>query len=521
MNIDPLSSSAASDVDAGRPTNSLVGKTSWSAIASATTILTSAVSSVLVARLLGPAGSGEISYSLWLTYTILTVSGLGISQAVTRYLAEMDGAGRGQQAKAVGRWLVRRGALLMAVGIVLLVGVEWTRGASRPTPAVLVVVVALYLAQGLMGLFTALLAGLQEFRRATRITLWASLIQVVTVCAGALTGGVAGATAGYLGGALLPGMACLKFAVGHAAKPEPALRERMRYFAYHSWVATTVSLVLWSRTEVFFIERYWGAHEVGMFTIGLSLAQLATQGPLLIGSALVPHFAQLAGARDLRRLGETYAALTRFVAFLVFPICLCLAALCPILVPRIYGAAFAPAVRNVTVLVAASAVGATASIGSAAMYAMERARFIAMIGSGGAIVGMIAFAIVIRDHGAVGAVWVRILVQLVMVSIGTVYIAYEMRLPVPFKDVVRIALSAAIAATPGVAASFARANVSALIWAMPLMCASYLVAVRATRVLGAADARLLGQVADRLPWPLGKGLSRLVGYVAASPVTIS
>lgn len=506
--VEPLSTGPAS-----RP-RSLTHKTAWSSLASLTSIASFAVCNIVIARLLGPAGTGETAYALWLSTTAITLFALGMPQTITRFLAELEGAGRAGDAAQVGRWLVRRGYLGLLFGIAAVLGVEWSRGTSRPDAPTLALVAALFLTQGAGVLHTAVLAGRQQFRTTSALNLVASVLQLSAIITGSVFAGLRGALAGYVAGALVLAVAGVRFALGPIQRPEPAIWRRIRGYSFHVWAAMSVSLVLWSRTEVFFIERWWGRHEVAMFTIGLTVAQLATQGPLLLGSALVPHFAELYGAGDEARIASTYRALTRVIAFLVFPLCFVTAAASPILVPLLFGAAFAPAISNAAILIAVSAIGAVGSISSSLTQATERARFIAISGSLGAVVGLIAFSVAIPTWGAAGAAWTRAGLQIVLVAWGLWYVTTAIRARAPLRELFGIAVSAGVASAPAALVSLTKLGVPGLCAALPPTIALYLVGLRITRSIDRGDLVSLERIAKRLPAPAARILTVTVRLVS-------
>ena len=73
-------------------------KSLWSAIASAFVTLSSFLSSIIAARILGVSGSGEVAYVIWLMSVGSVIIDLGLSAIVARYVPEMHGRGQHRQA---------------------------------------------------------------------------------------------------------------------------------------------------------------------------------------------------------------------------------------------------------------------------------------------------------------------------------------------------------------------------------------------------------------------------------------
>ena len=338
---------------------SLVTKTTWSAVASLANTVGRFIASVIIARRLGPSGVGQLAYLIWLIDFMNVFSNLGLQNSLTRFLAELYGRGRSSESSLFAGWIFRRYLISVITGglLVALVSARFSRHASVGSATGLLVL--LFMLQGLASLTTAELTGRQRFDTLARINGFAAILLVVGQIFGVYFFGLLGAIGGYIIGALLPGLFSLGMLRSGSPgwRPEPALQRRIWKYAAYTWLAAIVSAFVWSRVEVFFIERYWNPHEVAMFTIGLSLAALATQGPSLLLGALLPHFAALFGAGDKAAIDRAYSTGTRLMGLLLFPLAFGGAAVTPVLLPMLFGPQFAPAIPNAMVLMALSCLG--------------------------------------------------------------------------------------------------------------------------------------------------------------------
>src|SRR5262249_25685973 len=156
---------------------------------------------------------------------------------------------------------------------------------------------------------------------------------------------------------------------------------------------------------------FWGATTVALFSVGLTLSNLATQGPLLLAGALLPRFAQLVTAEAPERSRDAYASSMRIMAFIVFPACFGVAGIAPGLVPAIFGQAFAPAVPSAVILVSAAAFGAVATTAIMYMLALDRTRFNVISGLVGVALTVVAGLLVIPSYGFMGAAIARATIQ--------------------------------------------------------------------------------------------------------------
>jgi O-antigen/teichoic acid export membrane protein len=414
---------------------------------------------------------------------------LGLPQAATRFLAaeptaEMRGRLRG--------WLIRRGALCAVPAGMLGAGLAAAASGRR---AELVAGAGIAAASCALALVSqGVLAGLQDFRRLAWLAAVSAIVQLGAVALLAHVGGPGGALVGFALAQLILGSALRRPGGGGSGASEVP---RVRTYAFNAWLATAVSLFAWSRFELFFLERSAGAGAVAMFSIAVTISQLAVQPVTLLGGALVPHLAELSGGRVIALRDETYAAATRLCAFVAFPVCFGLAAAAPVLVPLVYGAAFQEGTGPTAVVAAAAALGAGAT---ALLYAMDRPQFIAW---GGLVIAAVAtgvYAIVIPRGGLMGAAAARGAVQALAVAAGTLYIGLRMGVRVPLGSIARGACAAALAAIPGAAIVHAGGARWAILGAaLAVSGLVYVPLARALRVLGPGDVSYLDT--SIVAWP--------------------
>jgi O-antigen/teichoic acid export membrane protein len=354
------------------------------------------------------------------------------------------------------------------------------------------VLVAYFLMQGLSIFYTAYLGGIKRFDIIARLNLTSSLVLLVVTTLGTVAYGTTGAVFGYFAGALPIAVLSLRLLwlpSGHERELENSLRNRCLKYAVFTWFAAIVTAIVWSRIEVFFLERYWNVHTVAMFTIGLTLSYLATQGPLLLTGPLMPHFASLVGARNHDMIRSSYARFTRLLAAMLFPMCFGLASITPALLPLLYGKSFAPAVPAAMVLIVISALS-FANVGSALIYGMEKSFFIAVGGAAGAVLSLTSCMLIIPRWGTLGAVCCRAGVQTSMILLGLWYIQTRLLVPVPFRSLGKIILAASVSAIPSYLIVRHYTSVFGIGLAIPIAICVYVAAARALHILQLGDVEL-------------------------------
>lgn len=499
--------------------DSFARNSAYGTLAGLSTALGSVLGSVIVAHLLGVEKTGLVVYALWLATVTAAVADFGVQPTLARYLPELIAAGNRNEAQRLATALRRPnaaaagGALLIFTGYAAL---YWQRPDS-PLWLLVGIVAAL---QTLAGFTYGRLRGVQRFDRVALLTALSFACQIAGIAIGSYAFGAAGAVAGYAAGSVLPALSARR-AGGPRLTVAPELRRRVLRYAVFAWASALSSSVVWSRAEVFFLQRSSGSAAVGLFSVGLTLANLAAQGPMLLTAALLPRFAQAYGTGATAEMQAAYAAATRVLAFLVFPACLGMAATLPAALPMLYGAAFADAVPPATVLVIAGAIGAISFVGTNLIMAMDRSDFLFLSGLIAAGLTLVAGLTVIPAFGLMGAVWARAAVQLAAVAFGAWFILWRLRFPLPLRHLGRLLAAAILCAG---AARLCLAAVPGPV-ALPVAIAAgvvvYVAAVRLIKALPASDLAWLRAMASRLPVSLRRGVDlalRLVDGDAGWPM---
>jgi O-antigen/teichoic acid export membrane protein len=486
-------------------------------VAGMLTALGSVLASVIVAHALGVSATGTVAFALWAAMLAASIADLGVQASLARYLPELTASDRDDEGFRLAGMLWRR--LAAAAGLTLAGFAGWAlwrwragdlSGADAALWSLVGVACAL---QALTGFTFGYLRGMQHFDRLARLTTISFVCQIAGVAIGCASFGEAGAVAGYCAGSAIPAALSFRFAVS-GRRPSVELAVRVRRFALYAWAAALSSTFVWSRAELFFLQRSNGSVAVGLFTVGVTLANLASQGPLLLTAGLLPYFAESFGKGAVSELRDAYATATRVLAFLVFPVCFGLAALLPKALPLVFGNAFADAVPAATVLVLAAGIGAVSSVGTSVIMATDRSDFVFVCGLIAAVLAVAAGFTVIPAFGVIGAACSRAVVQIAAVALGSAFIFWRLRLPLPGSDLGKLLLAALAC---GIAARLCLeipGTVAPLILAIGAGGLSYAVSVRALRALCPADAERLRVFCRGLPPPLRNLCEGAIGLLA-------
>lgn len=485
--------------------------------------------SVILARILGVDGLGTVMFAVWVMVLGSAFADLGSAVALSRYLPELESSGRPELFGPLTRNLFRPFALVLSVvclAVVLYAAWTWhLHGHStaetivtdpRRSPAFWLLTAAALGLQTVSLFGYGYLRGAQRFGEIAVLTVVCLVIQIAAVAAGSLTYGVMGALAGYCAGFAVPAILTFRYLRGSGGIGRD-LERRVRRYAAFAWAGNLATAVLFSRVEVFFLERSWGTEAVGLFAVGVTLANIASQGPMLLTSGLLPHFAESHGRADHASIQRLYMASTRVLAFLIFPACLGLAAILPSLLPLVYGSQFDPAV-TASMILAFSSAGGVFYVASQLALGVDRSDLSFTATVIAAVLLLAGCVVVIPTYGIVGAAIVRAVVQVFLVVLHIDLIRRYLGFQAPIGHLLRLLLAAVLCGGAAWLATVLIPKPVNLVVAIPVGAAVYVLAVRLLDALPSEDIVRLRDLFSRLPAvivrPLDWVLSRLSRDVA-------
>ena len=319
----------------------LVGKAVWALGGTGALAVSGFAQGIITARFLGPAGTGTVGYMVWSTSIIGLLFNLGLTHSATKFVAECGATNAAAGAQA-GVYFARRSALLSLIAV-LVHAVAFRLWTAPGTPAEWVMCSVYFSLTQASGIFSGLAYGLQQFRLVTVVCLSGAALQLLgsllLVPHFGVRGALAGLSLGMLPGAVLAAKMLFRRTT---AKLAPAVVARIWQYTIPAWISALLFSLAWSRTEVFFLERFRDAPSVAYFTVGLTVANLATQVPQMLMNALFPHFSGLAATNPQALVNVTMMSV-RLAAWTMIPAAVFAAAGAPFWITTVYGARFAGA----------------------------------------------------------------------------------------------------------------------------------------------------------------------------------
>lgn len=432
--------------------------TAANAVATLITLVSLLIANAIAARFLGPERFGYTQYLLWLAQTLWVAVNLGLPNALTRSIAHYHGAGRPDAIARLERLGGQLAALLIAFGAFL----AW-RLSVKYGAAVSLAATGAFAATALQQYAQSLLAGHYCYAPMPRAAMVSAGLVLALVWPLVHIFGVAGFLAAYFISSLSNAIVLLFYSRAHGIEgyysAAPANEFTHEIFdratvayALNTWFASLVSIFAWQRTELYFIERYLSPTDVSFFACAITIAGLIGQPIGLLSATLMPWFAMRFGAGDRAAMQRAYALVTQVLAWLSFFGCFFVAANSKVVLVLIYGREFTAAANVTAIVVAGTAIGVTATAGSALLYGEGRSSFVARFGTLGALVAIAAGFWIIPRFGIQGAALARVAVQTAMVLLTLVYLTRWLGYRIPMSAVLRTMGVAAIAVVAGVIA---------------------------------------------------------------------
>lgn len=397
-----------------------------------------------VIRLLTPADYGLIAMTQSVLVFMNLLCGYGLASALVR--SEM--VSREQVAQVFGMLLILNGGIaLLQVALAPLAAVYF----RQPMVADLLRVQALiYLATPFIALPSALLAREMDFRREAQVNLAAAIVGAA-VALGCAAGGMGVWTLVAAPVALFWTRAIgMTVATGGLVRPSFDFHGMRGFLAFGG--AMTLSQLLWlvqTQSDVAIGGRVLGAHDLGLYTTALFLAQIVTAKFIPpLNDVAYSAYARLQGDRAAVTRGFERAV--RVVMLVAAPFCLGLAAAAEPLVLTVLGRKWAEAAPLVALVALAMPAMALQILFAPAATALGRPRVQVLSSAAGAVIMPAAFLAGIGGGGdALGLAWA-------WVGAAPLLLLTTARLAMPVIGIGGAALVRAVA--PGLAAATAMAG---------------------------------------------------------------
>lgn len=479
-----------------------VRNTFFSGLRLATGMLSTLVTSAIIARTLGPVSMGVYSYAMWLVGVLGILANIGLPAAITKYISEFVGSGDLAGAVQTGRKLLRA-QFIVAAGVsgvtacfVLL---------KTPHRSIIILAAIMILAQALLQSLGAALAGIQRFDQIALVGLYVGLGQSASITVAALLhAGINGMLLATLAGLWL-GAGLYYRAVercllqlapdfsSSSAQTADVWRRIIRFSLTISYILL-LDAIVWQRSEVLFLKWYSTLPEIAFYTIAYSMAAKLNDLSSVVSSMLLPLYSESYGRHGLDEVGDVFASSLKYLQMFMAPVCMLGVAVARPLVQLIYGSEYLSLVLPLRILIVSVILTSLGAINSTLLVGTEKQSFIAKYGTVIAVLNVTLDLLLIPRHGALGAAIANCSAQIAGAIGGTVYALHYLRVRFPWRPTLTIYGAAATAVVPADYYLKKTQNPFVLISLVLAAAAVYLTILTAAREIGKRDLRLLRKV---------------------------
>jgi O-antigen/teichoic acid export membrane protein len=405
--------------------------------------------SIVAARFLGPNGMGRQSFISFVSLAVITLFSGGLSVSLMRYVGESFGREREGEAAALIAWGWRLTTAGAAAGAGLLVAVALA-GASPEAAWIFAAV-----ATGFAILHTvpsAALIGTQRWREATIVGLITGTLAVPAMIVVLSTGG--GVTGMFVveavaAAANLVFTAVLARRAYARLERRPAgdtLRSRTAGYALVSTVGVVLTLIVFRRSEFFFLNQFSSDSEIAIYSIAFAAIYAVSLLPEGLAAALYPAFATLYGAGAGERLRSGFTRAIRLLVLVSIPVAAAVFALGPDALVLVYGEEYSGTGPVLQLMVVCLPLLPLMNVSNALLVGMGLPKPMLVSAAGAAVVNVALALALIPRYDAVGAAIANTCAQAI---VAIALLAYASRLVGDMALDVSSLLRALAAAAPG------------------------------------------------------------------------
>lgn len=413
--------------------------------------------SIVMARNLGPNDLGIFHQVQWFAGTASVIISLGFITSITKFTAQYRASGRSTDVVAMVRFIFNVELVIAGITTLALIFLAPKIADHYFTVNQTKIFVLAFLAitPGIQtAIFSATLEGAQVFKYQTVHSLTVTPIALITKVYLMMNG--------Y--GIVSLFWINLIFAVANlifyfwAARKEGLLNGwtlkekgnsnwRKEIFQYNrsSIGIHFVDLVVWSRSENYFLGRYCAASQIAYYNLAHNLILKFTGTlPNLMWKILLPLSAEQQGKSDDEKMKKTYRHALRYIGFIAIPtVVACFVAAYEIII-IFYGHAYSETKTCFQIFCFGALLSNLAQPGSAAIYAANKQGFILKYGAMLAVLNITLDIFLIPKYGAPGAAACYGITTSLGVIGGFIFTHKKMNLCIPWSAWIKAVIASTI-----------------------------------------------------------------------------
>jgi O-antigen/teichoic acid export membrane protein len=506
---------------AGKATNTqIIAKNSvWYGAEIACSIFGSFITSVVVARMMGPQRLGYFQYVVWLTNMTTAVGSFGLPMTTRKYMAECLNRGEEPVARAIYGVALRIQLLIAAAVTLISLGLVFWAG--DPVYRVCSVLLVLNMAPRIVGLIPSQANNAAELmKRSTPPALIGSFFNLVLTFAALAAGwGLIGLAAAALIGSTIETVLKLvdvhrRLAPVPVGRLDPDLKKRMFSYSGQGLVLMILNVAVWDRSDLV-ILRFLNpdVRQLAFFSTAFNLTERVLMIPSAFGYTLgTTMMAQYGRARD--RLVHLTVAGAKYALLVALPLLAGMACVSAPIVKLLYGQQYLPIIPVLSVAAALAIPKALNNSAYLFLQTTENQGFLIWVGCIGGALDIALDFLLIPHYGALGAALANGTAQ-TFAAIAVWYRAYRLLgVGLPLGEFGRVFLSGFLMVAATLATQWALGGYLGLGCSIVVGGIVWCAALRGTSALTHADGDRLRGIGSALPGRVRPLYLRFVGLLA-------
>jgi O-antigen/teichoic acid export membrane protein len=463
------------------------------------------VTSIVIARGLGPTGSGVYTLVIWTAIGATSIVSAGLTFAIIKFVAQYDLRTQRETLVAVVGFGLRAQALLaLAGGAALALGSGLLAEAFNiPDAQSLFALASLVVVLGALTQASAApIAGLE--RQALLVPLgalnvlgllggaivvllvWDAAIRALIVCQ---------IVVGFVVLAVHLGVLSRLVEIRIGGKIPTPLKRRIASYAASMTVMSTLGLVVWQRFEVFILGYFRPSSDVAFYSIAYAMAEALQQMlPAALSAALFPSLSRAFALRDHEYAGRAYQSALRYTTMMITPVAVTGALLGGPAIHILYGDQFAAAALPLAILLFSAGVQRLTYSSIAILLASDHDRLMVWFTAAFAVVNAGLAVALIPSFGVVGATIAATVTQFVAGSVAHQLVRRTVGFGFPTAAVVRVvAANIPVFGAVGLVVGLVSGDLATLIAGMAAVAPSYAFGLCVTRALEPIEREALSK----------------------------
>jgi O-antigen/teichoic acid export membrane protein len=489
------------------------------------TLVCTLLTTVVIARAIGPARLGYFNLVFWMTTITCSVGSLGIPLTTFKYMGEFLGGGQKELACAV--FFYNLWAQTVIASVLTAVSMIAVFTIIDPEYRVCSTLLIVSMIPNMVTFVPSQAnSAAEDAALNTRGALVGAIVYVIAVAISLLLGwnliGIAAGVLVYRTAELIVKIVPVLRSMKTVRRvPLPAtIRKRMFSFSGLSTGLMILQIVIWDRSDIIFLKLLQpDIRQLAFFSVCFSVADRLLRVPQTFANALAAT--QMAEyGRDKDRLFRMTSQASTYVLMGALPILVGVACVGGPFVRVMYGSQYLPAIPVFIVVALLSIPKAVLTPALTLLYSAEDLGYILKWGCMAALINVVIDVAFIPSHGAIGAAWANGIAQTfaALTIWGRVLVRYPARLDIS----VLLRLAAATLAMAIVVLGIVATPLSAVMKlsvGVPAGVIVFVIMSRLLMVLQKDDRRRLLVLSASLPTTVGPSFTRLVDFmIPQSPI---